>query len=337
MAQRILISRTDSIGDVILTLPIAGAIKKHLPEATVIFLGRDYTRDIVDLSTNVDEFVSWDQQVQMSKRERIKWFREHKADVIIHVFPRVELARLAFKAGIKTRIGTTGRIYHYQFCNRLVPLSRKKSDLHEAQLNFPLLKPLIKNIGIPSLEKVQECFGIRPPEAPSVQVSKLIDKSKFNLILHPKSKGSARDWPLESYAELIEKLPDKKFKVFISGTRDEGELMQPFLEKYSGQVTDLTGQFSLKEFIQFINLTDGLVAASTGPLHIAAILGKKAVGIYPPIRPMHPGRWAPLGKQAAYLVLDKTCNDCRRSGPCACMAKIGADQVIDRLENNDGK
>lgn len=63
---------------------------------------------------------------------------------------------------------------------------------------------------------------------------------------------------------------------------------------------------NLKQFISFIAAADGLIAASTGPLHIAAALGKVALGIYPPIKPMHPpGRWAPLGKNASYLVLEK--------------------------------
>ncbi len=97
------------------------------------------------------------------------------------------------------------------------------------------------------------------------------------------------------------------------------------------RITDLTGEFTLAQFISFINESNGLVAASTGPLHLAATLGKVAVGIYPPIRPMHPGRWAPLGQKANYLVADKSCNDCRKSGNCHCMAEVGPDQVKELL------
>ncbi|MFC7667381.1 glycosyltransferase family 9 protein [Hymenobacter humi] len=63
---------------------------------------------------------------------------------------------------------------------------------------------------------------------------------------------------------------------------------------------------------------DGLVAGSTGPLHLAAALGRHALGLYPPIRPMHPGRWAPLGPRAGFMVFDKpSCEDCRTE-PAAC-------------------
>jgi ADP-heptose:LPS heptosyltransferase len=81
-----------------------------------------------------------------------------------------------------------------------------------------------------------------------------------------------------------------------------------------------------------INDCDGLVSASTGPLHIAAALRKYALGLYPPIKPIHPGRWAPLGNKAEYLVLDKKCNDCRRTLDCQCIRSIKPEEVALKLE-----
>jgi len=84
---------------------------------------------------------------------------------------------------------------------------------------------------------------------------------------------------------------------------------------------------SLAQLMSFIEACDGLVAASTGPLHIAAALGKTAIGIYPPIRPMHPGRWAPVGKQAKFAVIEKECSDCRNNGMCHCMQEISPEVI----------
>jgi len=83
--------------------------------------------------------------------------------------------------------------------------------------------------------------------------------------------------------------------------------------------------------ISFINEIDGMVAASTGPLHIAAALGKYALGIYPPIKPMHPSRWAPLGKNADYLVINKNCNKCRKLDKCECIESIKPEDVKSKL------
>ncbi|MCX6244489.1 MAG: glycosyltransferase family 9 protein [Bacteroidetes bacterium] len=156
-------------------------------------------------------------------------------------------------------------------------------------------------------------------------------QNSFNLILHPKSKGSAREWGLDNFSKLITLLPEEKFKIFITGTREEGDRMREFLQQHEARITDMTGKLTLEELIAFINFCDGIVAASTGPLHIAAALGKRAIGIYAPMRPIFPQRWAPLGVHSDYLVLDKVCNDCRHSTECACIRSISPEQVIDKL------
>ncbi len=331
---RIIISRTDSIGDVVLTLPMAGALKEINPDCKIIFLGRDYTRDVVSLSKHVDEFASWDDVRGLTNQEKVKWIKNLNADAIIYVFPRPDIARISKSAKISVRIGASGRLYHYLNCNKIVPLSRKNSDLHEAQLNFKLLKPFSNRLVLPSIEKIAGYYGIIPNKKPNKKIDKLIDRTRFNLILHPKSKGSAREWPMEHYSELIGLLPKEKFKIFVTGTTEEGQLIKSFLQENKDQMTDLTGRFSLTELIDFIQKCDGLVAASTGPLHLAAALGKLAVGLYPPIQPMHPGRWAPIGQNAYFLVTNKKCSDCRKSLNCRCMNEILPQQVANLIEKN---
>ena len=335
--KKIIISRTDSIGDVVLTLPMAGALKAFNPDCTIIFLGRNYTRDVALLSGHVDEFVSWDDTAGLDETQKIEFLKKLGADVIIHVFPQAEIARISAKAKIPLRIGSTGRLYHYRYCNKLVVLSRKNAEFHEAQLNFKLLAPITGSKSIPGLDEVQSFYGIKPENKLDEKWQGLIDKEKFNLILHPKSKGSAREWPLNKYTELIKLLPEDRFKVFVTGTEEEGKMIQGFLEENKNKLTNLIGKFTLNELIRFIGAADGLVAASTGPLHLAAAMGKLAVGIYPPIRPMHPGRWAPLGQNAHYLVVENECNDCRKSLHCHCIEEIEPEQVQELIIKNDKK
>jgi heptosyltransferase-3 len=314
----VILSRTDSIGDVVLTLPMAGYIKKHFPKCKIIFLGRNYTKDVVALSEHVDEFISWDETKTLPK-----------ADVIIHVFPVKEIARAAKKAGIGLRVGTTNRLFHWGTCNKLIKLSRKNSDRHESQLNMKLLEFLEIPTEVRS-EEIKNYYGFTNAEPLSDEWSKQIDKNRKNIILHPKSKGSAREWGLENFSELISSLPEDKFKIFISGTKEEGELAKVLFEKHK-HITDLTGKMNLKQFISFINTADALVAASTGPLHIASALGKKAIGLFAPMRPIHPGRWMPLGKDAHVAVLNKDCSDCRKSKDCHCIREIKSKQIVDLL------
>ena len=331
--KRLIISRTDSIGDVILTLPVAGIIKEKYPECEILFLGKNYTREIIELSTHINFFINWDDIYTLPEQEQIKTFKELNADTIIHVFPNKKIAKLVKLAGIRNRIGTSHRFFHFFTCNYKVDFTRKKSEIHESQLNLMLLPP-VGISDIKPLNEISKYYGINYKPSSSEKLKSLVSKNHFNLILHPKSKGSAREWGLDNYSELIRILPANTYKIFVTGTAEEGKLISGFLENHKTQVTDLTGQFTLKELIEFIGLTDGIVAASTGPLHIAAAMGKLAVGIYAPMKPIHPGRWAPVGKNAHVLVLNKECNDCRKNMDCLCIKSIKPKQVKKIIEEN---
>lgn len=328
--KSIILSRTDSLGDVILSLPLAGAIKKQDAGIKVLFIGRTYSKSIIEASEFVDQFINYDELSKKTKSDQVSFFKDLNANAIIHIFPQKEIAKLAKKSNIPIRIGTSHRFFHVLTCNRKVNLGRKNSYLHESQLNLKLLGPLgIKNDY--SLSAISDLYGFKNYVELNENLSGLISTKRFNLILHPKSKGSAREWGLKNFAELIELLPEDKYKIFVTGTKEEGNLMLDFLAKYKSRITNLTGTLSLAELLSFISKVDGLVAASTGPLHIAAATGIKAIGIFAPMRPIHPGRWKPIGKKADYVVLDKKCNDCKDGGLCNCILSITPNQVYQKL------
>ncbi|MFC0185880.1 ADP-heptose:LPS heptosyltransferase [Pseudarcicella hirudinis] len=322
---RIIISRTDSIGDVVLTLPLAGLLKKLYPSSEIFFLGSNYTRAIVETSQHITGFISWDSLKELSEPGAISFLEKLNLDTIIHAFPNRKIAKIAFKAKIPLRIGTSHRWFHWIYCNKLPNFSRKNSNLHEAQLNLKLAEPLGAASDYP-LTEIIDLYGLNNITSLPEIWKDQIDTDRINVILHPKSKGSAREWGLERFGELIKILPEEKFKIFVSGTAQEGELLKDWIQQFPS-VHNLTGKLSLSEFIAFIASSDALVAASTGPVHIAAALGKRAIGIYPPMRPIHPGRWKPLGKNALFLALDKNCEDCKKTQNCECMRMIQANQV----------
>jgi heptosyltransferase-3 len=333
--KRIIISRTDAIGDVILTFPLCGVIKKKFPQSQLIFLGRTYTQPLVRCCEHVDEFLNADDLLKQSKKDAVNMLKNINADVIIHVFPDIQIARLAKDVGIPLRIGTTNRLFHWGTVNELIYLSRKNSSLHESQLNCKLLKPLGINV-VPDLVDVKNYIGFtRTPQLEAENLS-ILDKDKTNIILHPKSNTSAREWSLNNYESLINILSPDRYKIFISGTDREKVSLAAWIKSLPPHVVDITGRFSLDEFIAFISQVDGLVAASTGPLHIAASLGITAIGIFPPIKPMHPGRWQPIGKKASYLCSEKSCNDCRDDAlRCHCINEITPMKVLEKLEAKD--
>jgi heptosyltransferase III len=330
MLKKLIISRTDNLGDVILTLPVAGLMKKLYPGVRIYFVGRSYTHSVIQACEHVDEFINWDEVSYCQPQQQVEFFRSIKSDAIVHVFPNLQIAKIAYQSNIPVRIGTSHRWYHWLYCNKKISLGRKNSDLHETQLNLQLVSSLVSK-KLYQLEEIPYLYGLTKIQPLNKEYKSLIDRSRFNLILHPKSKGSAREWGLENFGELIRLLPKEKFKIFISGTNEDRKFLLSLLDQYKNDVTNITGLMSLTKFISFINEADGMIAASTGPLHIAAALNKVTIGLYSPMRPIHPGRWSPVGIKSGYIVIDKKCDKCRHSNYCECIKSITPEQVITKL------
>ena len=326
--DKIIISRTDSIGDVILTLPLCVWLKKQFPQTELVFLGRTYTKDIIACFDVVDTFLNFDDFPSIPTSERIARL---KADCIIHVFPNREIAALSKKAKIPMRIGTAHRVFHLLTCNYRLNFSRKRSLLHEAQLNFELLKPLGLN-EIPSFEALFESlnhFNIPTVSLPTEFSG--IDLSN-TIILHPKSQGSASEWPLEKYIELAQVLVKQKKTVIFTGTENEGKEFSAILPVHP-QIIDSSGKLNLKQLICLIASCDALVACSTGPYHIAGISGIKAIGLFSPRKPIHPGRWKALGNKSVALVFDSSCSECKKGKACSCIENISVQSVLSAIND----
>ena len=326
--RNIIISRTDNLGDVVLSLPVAGKLKQVYPNAKIIFLGKAYTEPIISSSIFIDEF--WD-------KEKLTQYNASEIDAIVFLFPDIEVAKWAKKNQIKFRIGTSHRWWHWLYCNKLINFSRKKSNLHEAQLNFKLLQPF----GIKSeiaLKEIPALYGMKSSDDFPDFLKNIFQKDKTKVILHTKSKGSAREWPIENYFHLAQQLSPEDYQIFITGTEAEGDLIKKQQSDIFNlpNVTDLTGKLSLKELINFIGEADILVACSTGPLHIAAALNKLAIGIFPNIKPMHPQRWKPLGKHVEVVHIDKeNCRECvNDANKCNCIKSVSVSQIKDIISKS---
>jgi heptosyltransferase-3 len=310
-----------------LTLPFCAWLKNQFPEAKLTFLGRNYTQSIIESFTVIDAFIALEQLTSQPTLEKLNQLKAF--DCIIHVFPNKEIASLAKKAKIPIRIGTSHRLFHLLTCNRKVNFTRKNSELHEAQLNFELLKPLsLKEI--PSFSSIKDAglnFKVQATELPTEIASLDINNV---VILHPKSQGSAIEWPIEKYIELALVLVKSGKTVCFTGTENEGVLFRAKLPKHSN-IIDTSGKLTLHQLQFFIAQSYALVACSTGPYHIAGLCGIRAVGLFSARKPIHPGRWKALGKNAIALVFDENCKSCKSKNSCDCIQSISVEKVMQQL------
>lgn len=320
----VILSRPDNLGDAVLTLPMAGWLKHHAPGTHIIALVKRYTAPVWEHCEHIDAVITLEELQAAGDRAATDRLRALGAGAIVHVFPHREVAHWAKRAGIARRIGTSHRWWHWTTCNERVDFTRKNSNLHEAQLNIELLAPF--GIAVPAeIADLVPWSGLRVPE-PSASIRRLLRPDRKNIILHPmKVTGAA--WGLDNFAQLIRLLDPERFHVLLTGTKSEAATYGKALPVELAHVTDTGGKLALDELMALIGASDALVAASTGPLHIAAASGIRTIGLFNMKRPLHPGRWAPLGPDVHVLV-DADCPQCKRGLDCDCIKRIDPRRVL---------
>ncbi|MEW6654038.1 MAG: glycosyltransferase family 9 protein, partial [Bacteroidota bacterium] len=137
----ILIVRTDRIGDVVLSLPLAWLLKKHIPKVRVSFLVRDYTAPLVRNCKYVDEVIVLSEKNGKAQIAENVNALKHKFDACIAAFPTYPIALILFLSGINTRIGSGYRWYSFLF-NKKVYEHRKYGERHELEYNVRMLQQL---------------------------------------------------------------------------------------------------------------------------------------------------------------------------------------------------
>jgi ADP-heptose:LPS heptosyltransferase len=183
---------------------------------------------------------------------------------------------------------------------------------------------------VPSFEECQKAsdyFQVLPTQLPDF----LTNCDFENLvILHPKSQGSALEWPIENYLQLATELVKAGKTVCFTGTENEGLLFRNQIP-IDPAIIDSTGKLSLDQLQFLISKSYALVACSTGPYHIAGLCGIKAIGLFSARKPIHPGRWKALGENALALVFDENCTICKSKKSCTCIHSISVEKVMQQL------
>lgn len=321
--KHILISRIDAIGDVVLQLPTCIYLKQLNPNVTISFLGRSYTKPIVEACKAIDHFINYDEIKPLSTNEIAAIFKEKAIDAVVHEFPKSQIAEAAKKAGIKIRIGATSKIHHLLNCNKLIKLNRATSNMHEAQQDIYMCMPLGVT-HIPTIGTISRYYKdhFKPTIELPASFKDQLKNDKFNLIIHSKSGGNGREWDMDNFTALIKRLPEDKFRVFITGSEKEHQLFKTWIPQLPSHVIDLSGKMSLDQFIAFIYHADGLLASGTGPLHIAAASGIYTLGLFPISPSINATRWAPLGVKAGHIESDSDN-----------LSSISVDMVKEKIDN----
>lgn len=327
--KRVLLCRTDAVGDLLLTLPVVRSIKEQNPGLFVALLVSRYTAPLISSEPYIDEIVAIPGRGFNDVGLTAAFARDLKKlqfDAIVYFYPRLSLAFAGWQAKIPLRVGTSRRAYSVLF-NRRVKLPRRDSGKHELDLNYELVESTF-----PQLEHHEPALEVTETE--TVEAQKLLQRHNVNrndkwVIIHPRSHGSSPNWSLERYRDLTKRLSEQGIRVLITGSALEADLIQDtfqtVLDKAGERVVNLAGATLLPELKGLIKLAPILISGSTGPIHIASAVDTQTVGIYPPQSALSQIRWGPRGGKSR--IFTPPANADTRD-PLKAMDQISIDDVV---------
>jgi len=282
LGKRILISRTDRVGDVVMITPMIREIRKTYPDAFIATLTQPATSKILENNPHLDLIIT-DDLSKESFWKVLKKIRSEKFDYGLLVFPTERSAYQMFLAGIRTRIGV-GRIL-YEVITFMKSVSRNNYIplRHEADYCMDLAR----RIGVKTDNYKPEIHITREERIWTDNFFNSIGagNDKFRMIIHTGSKNSAPNWSEEKYFELIHEIlcnfPSGNFVILLTAF----EMTEGFREKIKslndGRIIDISEKIGdLRELIKVISGVDLMICSSTGPAHLSDALGIRSIVIH---------------------------------------------------------
>jgi lipopolysaccharide heptosyltransferase II len=334
--KNILIVRTDRIGDIILSLPLARIIKSKYPDCKITFLVRNYTAAIVLGHPYIDEVIILrEADGKIPINENVDLLKDKNYDTGIIVYPTFKTALIVYLSGIKTRIGSGYRWYSFLFNNKVFE-HRKTAEKHELEYNIRLLKklkidehPLQGNVNFDLIVNSEALENVN-----RILLDSWIGLDKQIIIVHPGSGGSAVDLPTEKMSELVQDLAAiEDANIFVTGSETEFSLCESIT--LGTKAINLAGKFDLLQLTALISLSHVFISNSTGPIHIAAALGIQVIGFYPKIRACSKERWGPYTTKKVVFSPEINCSNCtwEQCEKLDCMNTIDINKVTDEVKN----
>ncbi len=329
MKDKVLFIRLRLMGDIVFTIPAVQVYKKKYPNSEIFYAVEQRFREVAEIIPGIKEVISLPDRMRTKDLLQFRKAMKQKGiQTVIDFHSGPRSALLTFLSGAKIRIGyrTPNRNWAY---NYLAPRKFGNTPLHSVYNQARLLTPL----GIDAKELSPYPDINIDKEQISDDVRKAIKLEK-KIVIHIGAKKRYRDWGIEKFASLIEKLILEKFHVFLIGKGREEEARGKIL-KDRFDLYDFSGELSIKEIVFLISHSDIYFGADSGPLHLASLTRTPIVALYGPNIPEISGPYREEQVKIIQMKLD--CIPCPQKSckfdEIKCMEGIEVDDVYQAIKS----
>jgi len=300
ISPRILVTRMDRLGDVLLALPVIERLRAQFPEGRIDFLCRPEIGEAISPYLEAKD-------VGLVASDGV--LREKKYDAALYLFAPLTLVVQGLRAGIRLRVGSYSKPLSFILFNGGTRQHRSCSEKNEAEYNLELAGVLAARLGSAGIGFLPAPVEIPPTQQSVSEASKALSRLGLGsgdpfLVCHPGMGGSALNLSATNYTMLLDLIRARfQFPVVLTrgpAVRDSQLVDQITAIRRDYLVLDRVSLPGLREVFRKTRL---VIAPSTGPLHLAHYVGARTIGIYSPVRSQRAQRWAPWGGTGASSVL----------------------------------
>ncbi|MFH1201874.1 MAG: lipopolysaccharide heptosyltransferase II [Candidatus Omnitrophota bacterium] len=330
--KRILIVNVNWLGDVLFSTPAIRGIRKAYPDVFIASMIVPRVEEVLTENPNLNELIIFDEEGEYQKiKAKLRFaalLEEKKFDSVFLFHRSFTRTMVTYIAGIPERIG-------YGTIKRAFLLTHKISPPKIPMHRVDYISNIANSVGIET-DNTYCDFYISQEDREYAQKF-LIDMGISNkdivIVLNPGGNWLPKRWPLGNFARLADVLiKEFDLKVIISGAKSDLPLADEITQMMTQKPIIACGELSLKQSAALFEKSTIVVSADTSPLHIAAAVGARVIGLFGPTSPEITG---PRGKGHIKIIqkdtnckipcYDQECSDYR------CMKAISARDVLEEI------
>lgn len=343
--KRILVIRTDLMGDVILSLPAVHALRRAYPAAQIDMLVLPPNVGVLKHDPAIARIITYDPNIwrrpnafltPASYRAFLGLIRDLRAaryDLCLSLAGDWASV-FAFLSGARRRVGYRGEAYPF-FMTDPVPGRRYRIRQHEVDYICGLARAAGAVI-----EGEQRVPRLTVSDQARAEVQALLEANgvrKGDLLIAAHAgaaNGVAKRWPIPYWAALADRLmTELGAKVILTGAASDAEITGAVAARVRQTPLDFAGKTTIPQLAALLERCDLVISGDSGPLHMAGAVGTPVLAIHGPTDPALSG---PVGEDATVLRLGIWCSPCYDASYWAvcrffnpvCMKAVTPDQVL---------
>ncbi|MFO0848605.1 MAG: glycosyltransferase family 9 protein [Gemmataceae bacterium] len=283
MPRRIAILKPSALGDIVHALPVLTALRERFPDARISWVVNKGFEPLLAGHPHLDETLPFDRGAFRGNAGKAVTYslrfadvlRKRRFDLVIDLQGLLRTGLMSAATGAAVRVGfANAREGSRHFYTRRVEVP-DADRIHAVDRYWRVAESL----GAGDRPK-RFVVPVRADEAASVR-RELAHLPRPWVAVAAGAKWVTKRWPPAHFAALLNRMfAATGGSAVLVGAGDDTALSAEVAAGLRGPVADLTGKTPLPKLVAVLAAADVMLANDTGPLHLAAALGRPSVAPY---------------------------------------------------------